>query len=322
MKTIVKKCALLLTPVALYLCLFIAFEPNNYFGFKSATPTEAPIARLQDYKRHSGDHIIVGDSRLAHFDMQQVEAITGRPWQNLAFGGASLKETVDVLEWAMQQNPNLSEVVFGMSFYTLNQSYNTDRMSSLETTLKNPLAYMLNLEYNVNMITALSESLRSAISGEVPLTEETGDWVYPADYTDPTTGTVHPLHLRLAQYPATILPRCQSWRPNGDELQQFYALAALCAQKGIRLTVVLPPMANNVMDEVCVPLGINVQMTQSVLPQLQQKADELGFALLDYEWQNRPAFDDDTQFFDGFHLDLRYGLPQWTSQLFGQIAQP
>lgn len=318
MKNILKKLGLLLAPVALYLCVFVAFEPNNYFNLKATTPTEAPIARLQEYKRAGSDCIIVGDSRFAHFDMQQVQQANGKRWSNLAFGGASLRETVDVLEWAMQQNPNVSEVVFGISFYTMNQSYDTDRMSSLETTLRNPLAYMLNLEYNVNMLTNLSEQLRNTATDTVALTEETGDWVYPADYTA-ADGTLYPLHTRLATYPATILPRCQSWQLNEAGLQEFYRVAALCRAQGIRLTVVLPPMADNVMDEICLPLGIADTMQSSVLPTLTAECAKLGVQVLDYEWQNRPSFDDDTQFFDGFHLDTRYGLPQWTQQLFDDL---
>lgn len=318
MKNILKKCALLLIPVALYCCIFVAFEPNNYFNLKSTTPTEAPIARLQDYKRNGGDCIIVGDSRFAHFDMAQVENISGKAWSNLAFGGASLRETVDVLEWAMEQNPNLSEVVFGLSFYTLNVTYDTDRMSSLETTLQNPLAYMLNLEYNVNMLTNASEQLRSKATGAETLTEETSDWVYPADYTD-TDGNVHALHLRLATYPATILPRCQNWQLNEAELQEFYRVAALCKERGIKLTVVFAPMADNVMDEVCIPLGIADEMQTNVLPAIRAVCAGLGVPVLDYEWQNRPDFDDDVQFFDGFHLDTRNGLPQWVDELFTDL---
>ena len=36
--------------------------------------------------------------------------------------------------------------------------------------------------------------------------------------------------------------------------------------------------------------------------------------------QLMPDFDDDTQFYDGFHLDERYGLPQWTEQLFTDLG--
>ena len=59
----------------------------------------------------------------------------------------------------------------------------------------------------------------------------------------------------------------------------------------------------------------------TVLPTLAAWADECGFTLLDYEWGGSVITDDDKQFFDGFHLDERYGLPEWTQELFGDIAR-
>ena len=88
--------------------------------------------------------------------------------------------------------------------------------------------------------------------------------------------------------------------------------------------MVLAPMADIVKTEVCDVYGeggtITDQMETTVLPQLAEKSTELGFSMLDYEWSNRPDFDDDTQFYDGFHLDERYGLPQWTEQLFTDLG--
>ncbi len=316
MRNILKKLALLALPVAAYFCVFAAFEPNNYFGLKSSTSSEAPVARLKAYAANPGPRIIVGDSRLAHFDMEQVEEVSGRPWQNLAFGGASLREGVDVVNWALEQNPDLEEVVFGLSFYTVTETYDADRMSSLEKTLTNPLAYMFNLEYNVNMLTALSERLRGIPSGGA---EETGDWAYPEDYTGPD-GTVYELHTRLATYPEALLPRCKGWTLNEEQLARFCEMAAACRDKGVALTVVLPPMADIVLTDACQPYGIDEAMATEFLPRLAGWAGEYGFAVLDYEWANRPDFDDDKQFFDGFHLDTRYGLPQWVDELFADIG--
>ena len=56
-----------------------------------------------------------------------------------------------------------------------------------------------------------------------------------------------------------------------------------------------------------------------MLPQLKAWQQEYGFLLLDYEWGGSCITDDDTQFYDGFHLDERFGLPQWTQQLFGDL---
>ena len=37
MRNILKKLALLLVPVAAYFAVFLAFEPNNYFGLHKVT---------------------------------------------------------------------------------------------------------------------------------------------------------------------------------------------------------------------------------------------------------------------------------------------
>lgn len=328
MRQIAKKIALLLAPVLAYLCLFVAFEPNNYFGLRGASASTAPIARVRAFRDEPGDYVIIGDSRLAHFDLELAQNASGKAWQNLAFGGASLKESLDLADYVLAHNPEVKEILFGLSFYTLNASYSTDRMSALEKTLDNPLAYLLNLEYNVNMLTSLSNWaawLRQKSTGGTALTwaeaqveHETGDWQHPQDYTD-GEGRLYPVHTRLALYPATIAPKCRDWAlsPYFEELP---ALAQRCARRGVKLTVVLPPMADNVLQEVCEPFGITAQMQNEVLPRLDGWARYYGFEVLDYEWQHRPQFNDDTQFYDGFHLDERYGLPQWTRQLFGELA--
>ena len=308
--------ALLLVPVAAYFAVFLAFEPNNYFGLHKVTDSESSISRLKAFQREKGSRVIIGDSRLAHFDLDLAGQASGKTWQTLAFGGASLKENNDLLAWVLKENPDLQEAVYGLSFYTLNKSYNADRMATLEKTLANPFAYLFNLEYNVNMLTALSERLQGVQSGGAG---ETGDWQYPADYTDPDTGAVYPVHRTLAVYPQAILPRCRDWAVNTAQLERLYALADECAARGVKLTVVLPPMADTVLTQVCEPLGIAGEMTGTVLPALREAADAHGFALLDYEWTDRPAYDEDTQFYDGFHLDTRYGLPQWTETLFAAL---
>ena len=241
MKNILKKLALLAIPVAAWLAVFIAFEPNNYFGLKDSAGSSQPVARVRAYQQDPGRNLILGDSRLAHFDMDLVAAVSGEEWQNLSFGGASLKETLDLAGYVLDSGHPVDTLLVEVSFYTLNEHYNTDRFSQLEETLENPLAYCLNLEYNVNALT-------------------------------------------------------------------------------VRLAVVLPPMAQNVRTEVCDVFGITEAMENEVLPALRAWSAEDGFTLLDYEWGGSCITDDDTQFFDGFHLDERYGLPDWTVQLFSDLS--
>ena len=93
MKNILKKLALLAIPVLLWLAFFIAFEPNNYFGLKASATSSQPVARVRAYQQDPGTNLILGDSRLAHFDMGLVDSLSGQSWQNLAFGGASVSYT-------------------------------------------------------------------------------------------------------------------------------------------------------------------------------------------------------------------------------------
>lgn len=313
MKHILRRAAPLFLPVLVWLAFFIAFEPNNYFGLKPATSSTQPVARVREYQADPGRNLILGDSRLAHIDMGQAARVSGRQWQNLAFGGASLKETLDLADYILDSGNPVDELVLSVSFYTLNQNYNTDRFQQLETTLENPVAYCLNLEYNVNALTVFLDTVRGT-----PDAVETGEWG-PADYVG-DDGETLPVHYKLYVYPQSLIPRCRDWSLS-DQFDRIAQLAQRCRQQGVTLTVVLPPMADNVLTEVCEPYGIDTAMEQQVLPQLKDWAGEYGFRLLDYEWEDRPDFDDDTQFYDGFHLDEVHGLPQWVEMLFSQLKQ-
>ena len=312
MKHILKNLALLAIPVLVWLAVFIAFEPNNYFGLKSSAGSSQPVARVRAYQQDPGTNLILGDSRLAHFDMELVDEVSGQTWQNLSFGGASLKETLDLADYVLASGHPVDRLLVGLSFYTLNEGYNTDRFAQLEETLENPLAYCLNLEYNVNALTVLMDTLRGT-----PDTIESGDWV-ESDYLA-EDGTLLPLHRKLYDYPATITPKCRDWSLNTEQLDRLHQLGETCADRGVALIVVLPPMADNVRTQVCDEFGISDAMENEVLPTLRAWSAEDAFTLLDYEWGANCITDDDTQFYDGFHLDERYGLPDWTVELFTDL---
>ena len=312
MKHILKNLALLAIPVLVWLAVFIAFEPNNYFGLKSSAGSSQPVARVRAYQQDPGTNLILGDSRLAHFDMELVDEVSGQTWQNLSFGGASLKETLDLADYVLASGHPVDRLLVGLSFYTLNEGYNTDRFAQLEETLENPLAYCLNLEYNVNALTVLMDTLRGT-----PDTIESGDWA-ESDYLA-EDGTLLPLHRKLYDYPATITPKCRDWSLNTEQLNRLHQLGETCADRGVALIVVLPPMADNVRTQVCDEFGISDTMENEVLPTLRAWSAEGAFTLLDYEWGANCITDDDTQFYDGFHLDERYGLPDWTVELFTDL---
>ena len=111
MKNILKKLALLCIPVVVWFVFFAAFEPNNYFGVKASATSSQPVARVRAYQQEPGTNLILGDSRLAHFDMARVEQVSGKAWQNLAFGGASLKETLDLADYVLDSGNRVDSLL-------------------------------------------------------------------------------------------------------------------------------------------------------------------------------------------------------------------
>ncbi len=349
MKKLLLKFALALIPIAIYLAVFIAFEPNNYFGLQNNSSTNSPIARIRAYEAEPENAIILGDSRMAHFDMQLVEEIMQRGVSNVSYGGAGLEESIDEFYYLYSINPDIDTVIFGLSFYTLNEAYSpVNRMQTVQTQLENPAAFIFNLEYNINALTVMTDRLSYALRGIAY-----DDVIASATYTqeDYMQGDIQLSHRKnLIDYAATLYTNCANggtqilpqrqydensnlinaheisnyilndiseenskFSINEYALQQLLLLAEFAEQNGINLIFVLPPMDESVRELVCEPLGIDDAM-QEALSALANS----GANVIDYEWANSPNYDDE-YFYDGFHIDVLNGLPQYTAMLFEEV---
>ena len=303
------KLALALLPVAAWLCFFIAFEPNDYFGLRGEGSLNAPVSRIRAYENDMTDNVILGDSRMAHFDMELVEEVSGEAWSNVSYGGASLDESIDEFYYLYELNPDIQNVVFGVSFYTLNNNYRTvNRMATVKTQLENPAAYLFNLEYNINALTVFKDEVLLGL----PDVEETAEHT-PDEYVDENGGAL-PFRSDLIDYAENSLaPVCENYAVNEAALERLLELAAFCEEHGVNFTVVFPPMDESVRVLVAQPNGIDDTMAD-VLARLA----DAGVRVLDYEWENDPGYPD-TAYYDGFHLDTGHGLPEWTKTLFTEV---
>ena len=50
------------------------------------------------------------------------------------FGGASLRESLDLADFVLDSGNGVDAILFELSFYTVNANYDTDRFSTLEDT--------------------------------------------------------------------------------------------------------------------------------------------------------------------------------------------
>lgn len=310
------KLALFLAPILLYFIIFIIFEPYNYFGLQNnATESDQVIYRVRQFVNDPQDAIILGDSRMAHMDMEQVEALTGRRFSNLAFGGAAENEMIDLCEFALERNPDIDTVYLEVSFYTLNSRYDKNRVSNIETIVTNPLAYLFNFDYNIEMLNRIRLHLQGAYLGvenETAVDPVTGELKYTeADYTD-ESGAPLPYRRQLLEYNEVIRPICTGYTVNEAALQRLVDLAALCKERGVELNFVLPPVADSVYNEIIVELGIEPQLAAAV-----ETLRATGANVIDLEYSDRPALEE-YMFFDGFHVDTTLALPLVTEMIFGE----
>lgn len=308
---LLRNIVLLLLPVLVYYGVFLVYEPNNYFGLKEKADGTNIMAELRAYQAAPQNAVILGDSRIAKFKPAQMEALTGRSWANLAYGGASLKEQLDILDWALEQNPELDQVVFMASFYTLNKGYSHDRM--VIRALDNPFVYLTNLGYNINMLTNLQNHLTGAEIGGEGETMDPDEYKY-TDYTDPATGAVHHIRTGMAQHITQVNGRARDWQLNEEVLDRLVETIDDCTAAGIRFTLVLPPLSAEVQTLVIDAWGI----AEGMAPALEQ-LNATDALVLDYEFTLDAGLRGD-QFFDGFHLDLERGLDAWAEQLFTAIG--
>ena len=305
MAKLIKKLALAMVPIIIYFTVFVIFEPYNYFGLKNNEYSgDSAMYRVREYNKNPSDVIILGDSKLAHFDMDKVEEYVGESVGQLSFGGASINESMDLLEYAMEKNPNLHTVYFGASFYTLNESYYKDRMSSIETTATNPFAYMLNFNYNVEML----NEIKYFIKGEKNVASaHHEDWTYEDYYEE--DGTPLPYRRNLMEYAQTIWGVCENYVLDTADIERYIELAKLCREKGITLYTVMPPMEDSLKELVVEPLGIDkhiLYFIDRVSPYTE---------VINFEYTEENVFTEDL-FYDGFHLDDYTGLPMFTQMLF------
>ncbi len=305
MKKLLLRILLILLPVVGYFVVFFIFEPYNYLGFKETANTNSVIYRTRAYVQQPTDSILVGDSRLAHLDMELVQQLTGEQYANLCFGGASVTEAMDLYEFALKTNPEVKNVILSLSFYTLNTSYYKDRTEQIEKVVSNPLAYMTNFDYNLEMLNEIRLNLRGERSG---VSMEQGDWA-EQDYLD-EDGNPLPYRQNLMDYAQLIMGESEGYTLNNNAVDRVIDIAKECEEKGINFTVVLPPAHESITEMVIKPLGIDTEM-QQVLDRLEQQ----GVAVLDYE-QNKLVEYDQDMYYDGFHLDPVTGLDIFTTRLF------
>ena len=279
MKRFCKKIVILLLPLVLYYAAFIMMDPFNYFdlSFKETflSSTE-PLPKMRQVMRGNIQNVLLGDSRTSHFDTDYLYEITGDQYYNLGFGGASLKEEIDLFWWAAKYN-KLEKVVLQTGFWTVNKGYAGDRIPSLQSVAENPIRILLNWSCHK----ASWKHLKTIYS-------KSGG---PLVYTDEERAE------NLRYYAEEIIyPVAAKYETDWDDIEALRDIGQYCEENGITFIVIFPPLDQSIWDIVITPLGLYEEM------ELAKKTISEFAVVYDMEYPEMDAYSQG-DYVDGFHMN-------------------
>ena len=300
-----------LLPFILLIALFFTFEPYDYFAIKGDSwYMSRSISGMRELMLKKPSQIILGDSRMANLNADYIEQLTGEHYTNLAFGGATLNESIEQF-WFATQNTQLRRVVIGMDYYTLNNClYSSERMQNVIDKVRNPFLFLADFSYWIDAMQNAKNKTYDLIS------QMTGNPEYKSviddpsslEQLDPPVSTEHIKGYRedLYNYAKLLLSNMVGEggygidyslnKPNGY-IQRILAIADYCKENAIELIIVLMPCNRAIWDLVIQPTGI--------IFAIPVYKDTLKAAAIVYDGEFYNDFaKDDTRFLDGHHLAL------------------
>jgi hypothetical protein len=222
---------MLVTPFLAIAVFVFVVDPFDYFCLshvvseaikeKTAGILHGALWKLAKYRRSPARRLLLGDSRMAMIPAASVTRVTGHDYANLALGGGSLAEDVDIYWFAARRVP-LEEVVLEVGFINFNASYLINRVPEAEAMLESPGLYLSNRL----VVEAAFREAYSACSGQpigigIPDMTPAAFWRFEVEEATPRA-------LRRYAYPS-------------NDAQRLERMAADCRTNGTRLIILIPP---------------------------------------------------------------------------------
>ncbi len=150
--------AALALPFALVFGIVLAVDPFNYFDRFHPIPDTLKrknlyhdgrtmpfsnlLWKLIELRRTPQDRILLGDSRLSHFDLDHLERVSVHRYYNLGVPGGNTRTLADLFAFSAQAP--LKEVVVQVSFRGMNRGMDWDLYSEPRLLLDQPFLYLSN----------------------------------------------------------------------------------------------------------------------------------------------------------------------------------
>jgi len=277
--------ALFALPIALYVVGIISIDPFDRFGVSSVIAPEAkaiaaPAANAALWTvikldRTQLPNILLGDSKMGHLDVHEIERVSGLEFANLAMDGSSASDQIDLF-WRAAKRLPLREVVFGVNLETFNRTMNRNLIKAAEAVGENPLLYFAS---------------RDVVKASLQLVKAKAAHRLPERPRPPMSKEA------FWQYEVTYGARrnLQGFQFDEEVWAEFTRIAAYCRSHGIRLRFVLLPTHADIHAQI---KAFGLEQPWRALPvRLAGLAETTDFDTENEITSNRSLFD------DPFHMD-------------------
>jgi len=226
-----KKLVLFVLPFLVYGATVLIVDPYRLFTLTAlfSQETKREIARpnnyalwtVLDFDRAPGPNILLGDSKAEKLDPKEIGRVSGIEIRNLAMGGASSVEIINLF-WYAARRVTPRNAWIGLNFENLNRFVKRDRVKAAEAVHSNFLLYFSSRDVVLSTWQLLKHGLLgSKIETGVPRMSKDEFWKEQLLYA--------------------ANRQLYGFKFDDDAFAKFAEIAAYCKNHGIRLRFITLP---------------------------------------------------------------------------------
>lgn len=262
-------------PFLFWISIILAVDPFDYFNVSHLIPESVKIdnaASLNEMMfnmlkevHEPGENLVIGDSRVENFSLEQIKQITGQDYHRLSSNALKLNEAVDLF-WFANGRKRLSRVMFGINFNQYNEYAFADRVHSVEAVIRNPLLYLFDRSVAQTAYYVLKAQLsgEKSVSSIPPMTREEF-WNYIVT-------------VRASEHYGR-------YRHPDDLYRRMREMVAFAKKQGTEITFVIVPHHADFQQRLS-DFGL---IDESI--RFKRELSDLGVRVVDYDYPNQITSD-------------------------------
>jgi len=160
LRGLLTRIAAIAAPFAMVFALVVVVDPYDYFGWSKVIskdlklkclyhdgrtmPFSNTLWKILRFKEQPVENVLLGDSRLSHFDLPYLHQVSGQTYANMGIPGGNYRTISDLFAYT-DSVAHLKQVLVQVSFRGMNKGMSDwDIYSEPRMLMKNPFLYLTN----------------------------------------------------------------------------------------------------------------------------------------------------------------------------------